>query len=337
MVKLKYFQKAYDALVSYVDQGKRITYYLMLIFSVVIPTIALAFLLELGIIETVLLLPFFPLVISVILFVFLVLFGTAFAISEVFSKRSIDWASSIPLIRFNARPFFIASSLISFTFFTLFILLSPQELLSSIPILNSRNLGKVVLGLFSQTYAIDESITLFVQFLFFPILGSVTLLGIKFYRNIVYGFNDISAKERNKAGQGFVNSLKVLLFVSLVLLLFSTLMGSSPSGYPITDYYFWLLFIIIPGSIISAWISRFIGKEIEIGTNSASRKLATLRAAIGLMEAESKHDMTSEKVVVELQLDAYEKFALDRLGDGATQRPAARRARLMASSSSGAT
>ena len=298
------------------DRKKRITLYGVLLVCVVIPTSALAFLLELQILETIMLLPAFPLILTIMVGLFFFLLIGAILPTERLSRISLDIASSIPSDRDNPKAFIIGSLMVSFTFFTLFTLLSPEEVLSSLPIFNTRNLGDTIIQLFSQTQAISDSITFFLQFLIFPLLGCLTLAGIQIYRITNYGWNAIAFNKRNDPGAKFLKSLKILFFVSFFLLIFSTALGGSPSGYPLADYYLWLLLIIIPGSIMGAWIAKFPITWTESGFNSNNRKLATLRLAelAEFIEVpEGERDLYKIQETIELGLDGYERYAFNRL------------------------
>ncbi len=94
---------------------------------------------------------------------------------------------------------------------------------------------------------------------------------------------------------------------------FLKLFGSSPSGYPISDYYFWLLFIVIPDSIIAAWSSRFTVKRMELFLNFMSRKFATLRFALLLKEYEADIAFRKEFDPWTTELDWAEKKVLENL------------------------
>ncbi len=287
---------------------KKVLVYLVLVCSIIVPSIALALIMELGLLET-LLVFFFPLISFVILFASFFFVGLGFFGLHHFVSLSLDSATSIPGNRSKPLPFYFASLIINFIFLTLVVFLSPQETLSIFPIFSSRQLAGLIRDLFTSTQNISQSITILLSFIIYPIVSGFTIIGVRLYRIYNYTQHAVRLETANNPGQKFIDSLKVLFYVSLILLFVSIYLGSFPSGYSLGDYCFWLFLVVIPGSIIGSWIGQTLVLENESAYNHGSRKLATLRIASAFLSSDS-HDYEEPE---SFQLDFYEKDALDRL------------------------
>jgi len=290
------------------NRRKKILVYVVLICSIIIPSIALALIMELGLMEA-LLVFFFPVISFVILFASFFFFGLGFFGLHHFVSLSLDEATSIPGNRKAPATFYLASLIINFIFLTLLVFLSPQETLSIFPIFSSRQLAGLISDLFTSAQNISQSITILLSFIIYPIVSGLTIIGIRLYRTYNYNTHAAKLETINNPGQRFIDSLKILFYVSLILLFVSIYLGSFPSGYSLGDYCFWLFLVVIPGSIIGSWIGQTLVLENESAYNSGSRKLATLRIASAFLSSDSR----DYEEPVSFQLDFYEKDALDRL------------------------
>lgn len=312
VVKSYIFEKQYSKSAGDFAVDRRIVY-LILILSAVVSSTSLVVLLKLNVVEAVSAILLFPLISIVSLLGVFVMLAFIVITWHLFFGKSLNNATSIPCNRETFLPFGVASIMISFTFFTLVLLLTPEGALGNLPIISSLQLGEFLRDIVLGTRSIDTSLLLLLQFLLFPLSGGLTLALIRVHRTFAYGWGRVDVSDRNAPAHEITKAFDFLCFSSIVLLILSTLFGKPPSGYPLADYYFTLFTMILPASFFTSWIASSIIAGMEKGLNGQSRKLASLRFAKILQEV-PEIDFTKKKALVYERLDFNEKKILDLLG-----------------------
>lgn len=238
----------------------------------------------------VLLFPVFPIVSYVIWFGLFVVIATIILISDMLVSGSLDIATNIPIHKDKFLPIAIAHFTTCFSLFSVFFLLSPEEIISNLPLGNFQFIDFMT-GTLSNIQTSTDLLVIALQFLFFPVLSTLIISLIKWHRLMSYGWSSTELKNRNKTASGIVKTLKFLFFSSVVLLMFFTFIGRTPSGYSLINYYSILFTIALPSSVFLGWIANksiiVMAHQIEKG----NVKLAVLNDLVEQHEQKVRKEL----------------------------------------------